>query len=960
MEEITQVPHTRPTTEVMEQLSTNLDQGLSSDDVERRLESYGPNELREEGKQSTLGLFLDQWKDFLIIILLVSSIISAVFGELLDTIAIGIILVLNASLGFYQEYKAERSLEALQSLTSPKAHVVRDGVTQEMDAKNLVPGDILVLSAGDVVPADARVVESFSLQADESTLTGESTPVHKRANGGLAPETQLSERSNMLFLGTNVVKGNSKAVVTNTGMNTIIGNITTMLLTADDRETPLKIKLNAFGKKLGYAILAICGLVVVTGVVAEGSFEVQTFVHMLIVGVALAVAAIPEGLPAVVTVALSIGVLRMSKQRAIVRKLRAVETLGSTTVICADKTGTLTQNKMTTALIYTPSIKEGVNVRWSKDGEQVNFGHNGEEVSLDVQPNLQFLLQMTILVNNAKMSQKQAGKLKFIGDPTEQALLMLGVKSGLDHENLTKACPRLLELPFESERKMMSTIHRTEEGKFILLCKGAPDVVRTRCTSVRVGEDDLPMTQPRQDEYSKVEKKFSSKALRILGFAFKYVSEEYVEQLQREEELDYAKAERDLTYLGLVGMRDPPRPEAIRAIEVSRKAGIKVIMITGDHKNTAVAIAKDMGLLDDGEEKLVVTGQELDGLSDEALLDRVGHTKVFARVSPEHKIRIVRALQEKGEITAMTGDGVNDAPALKQADIGVAMGKGGTDVAKQASDMVLTDDNFATLEAAVEEGRNIYANMKKFIGYLLACNAGEVMTIFLGIIFVTILLSGDNSGITVEDLLPLTALQILYVNLITDGLPALALGVDPKDPYVMNYPPRDPNEGIFNHHMIGSILLAGTIVGIGTLVVFFYELGMGLSPSEWVVFDASEKVVGGTIFKAQTMAFTVLIIFQKVMAFSQRHESESLFKIGVFKNHYLVAAVLFSTALHFVIIYVPFFQDIFGTVGLSLVDWAVIVGMSLTVLVAEEVRKFTFRTIDRKKMENASPQPSQS
>ena len=914
---------------VLDYLQTTHD-GLNQFDANDRLQDVGFNELEKESKEGPLKLFLSQFKDFIILILIVASFISILFDDFLDFVAIFIILLLNAFLGFYQEYKAERSLEALQTLTAPHARVLRDKIITTTDARNLVPGDIILLEAGEVVPADARLLSSFNLHVDESTLTGESTSVLKDANILLDINTEVSEQVNMIFMGSNVVRGNGIAVVVKTGMKTVVGNITTLLSQANERDTPLKRKMNDFGQKIGWIILGICAVVVVLGTVAQNTINLNVFIEMLIVGVALAVAAVPEGLPAVITVALSIGVIKMSRQKAIVRKLDSVETLGSTTVICTDKTGTLTQNKMTVERLSVMPFIKSVTVD-SKRG----FSDPISSIVYDQ------LFTIASLCNNV-LIQSTTGDLEFLGEPTELAIAKVSYNAGFNKRTLEIQNNRIFEFPFDSERKLMSTIHKIQTPQGIshrLFVKGAPDVIRNISTSVLTEENVVPLSNEIILSISEKEKHFGTEALRILAFAYKDLSEGEVQEILQEKEIKYKKFEIGLTFVGLMAMRDPPRPEAIEAIKTANIAGIRVIMITGDYKNTAIAIGKQMGLLKENEEHLVLTGKDLRFITPEQLLKKVNEVKIFARVNPENKLQIVDALQKNGEIVAVTGDGVNDAPALKHADIGVAMGTAGTDVAKQASDMVLIDDNFATLELAIEEGRGIYANMKKFISYLLSCNTGEVMTIFLGIIILLVI----APGLPFREVLPLTALQLLYVNLLTDGLPALALGVDPKEPNVMKQKPRNPNEPIFNVHMNSSIALAGSIVGLGTLFLFFWYLNIPAGYHTWVKYGANGAVIGGTIFKAQTMAFTVLIFFQKAMALSSRSERDSLFKVGVFSNKYLWGALLLTASIHLCVIYLKPLQEIFRTVPLSLTDWAIILAMSISVFIAEEIRKYIFR-----------------
>lgn len=938
--------HSLPLSDVFDELDVNTD-GLNYNQIEFRKNKYGSNILDKVDKESLFTLFINQFKDFIVIILIFAVLISAILGNFIDAFAIILILFLNAMLGFYQEYQAEKSIEALQDLTHPETKIKRSGNVLKIDSVEIVPGDIVLLEAGDLVPADCRIINSFNLQIDESTFTGESEPVIKDFEAQIAESTPISDQLNMLFMGTNILRGTATVVVVNTGMSTIMGGITEMLITAESRDTPLKIKLNEFGHRLGWVILGISAIVVIIGVLAQNEFTIPIFLDMLIIGVALAVAAVPEGLPAVVTLALSIGVLRMSRQQAIVRKLRAVETLGSTTVICSDKTGTLTQNKMTVEEISLAPFDESIRIISDKSDEYGMFVTQTRVFNPPLSPNLQLLMKTAVLVNNSQITA-DADQNKYLGDPTELALVIAGAKADVHKEKIEKDWLRIMELPFDSNRKMMTTIHElsTSEGKktYIVLVKGAPDIVREHSTHVQVDTEILPLQEKLMEDLIKSEISYANRALRVLAFGFKTISKNTLDEFRSNKVPDYSKIENNFIFLGLIGMRDPPRPEAIKAIKVAQIAGIRVVMITGDHKNTAMAIGQQMGLISSSDRASVLTGKELLEMDKNNLQEKVKNTKIFARVTPEQKLNIVEALQANGEIVAVTGDGVNDAPALKQADIGVAMGMAGTDVAKQASDMILIDDNFATLESAIEEGRSIFSNMKKFIGYLLACNAGEVITVFFGIIILSFVAGASlGASLTLEELLPLTALQLLYINLLTDGLPALALGIDPKEDQAMLKPPRDPNESIFNKHMLSSILLAGSIVGFGTLFIFFLELNLSLDPSQWVIKDSNLEITGGTIMKARTMAFTVLIFFQKAMALSSRSETESLFSVGVFRNKALWGSILFTAFIHILVIYLPPLQDIFGTVELSMNDWIVVLLLASTVFFAEETRKFIFR-----------------
>ncbi|WP_027340340.1 calcium-transporting P-type ATPase, PMR1-type [Halonatronum saccharophilum] len=856
-------------------LETDFNKGLAKKESEDRLEEHGRNQLPEKNKKSALSLLLDQFKDFMVLVLIAAVIISGFLGEYADAIAILIIVVLNAIMGFVQEYRAEKSLEALKKLSAPKAKVLRGGSIVEVLSEELVPGDIILIESGDKVPADARVIKSSDLEANESSLTGESLPIAKD-NSVLNSKIEIAvgDRTNTVHMGTVITKGRGRAVVIKTGVDTEMGQIASLLQESDEAKTPLQKRL----KDLGGWIILICFLACLS-VVILGVIRGEPIYKMFLAGVSLAVAAIPEGLPAIVTLSLAIGVQRMIKRNAIVRKLPAVETLGCATVICSDKTGTLTKNEMTVKKIYTK-------------GEL----YDCQVDSLD-NKDLKDILEIGAICNNAQIKKEAAklkrvkdpileekNKVKGIGDPTEVALLVAAQKAGIDRGELIKGSSEELEIPFDSTRKRMSLILR-KSGKYKLYIKGAPDILLERCTGHLKDGRVKRFTKEEKRRVLKENEKLADQALRVLAFGYRVLKEK-----PRKNKLE--TYEKDIVFVGLMGMIDPPRPEVYEAIANCKRAGIKPKMVTGDHKNTATAIAKDLKLLERGDR--VITGKELSGLSNEELERDIDNISVFARVSPQDKIRIVSLLRKKGEVVAMTGDGVNDAPAIKEADIGISMGEKGTDVTKEASDLILADDNFATIVAAVEEGRGIYDNIRKFIRYLLSCNVGEVLTMFLASLL----------GLP----LPLIPIQILWVNLVTDGLPALALGVDPADDDIMKKRPRGKEENIFANKLHLKILGQGILIGLGTLMVFLFGLR----------FSNSVEV-------ARTMAFTNLVMAQLFFVFSCRSEEYSLFAINPFSNIYLLIAVLFSFIMHIMILYFPLFQNIFKTTLLNKGEWSFII-----------------------------------
>ena len=849
-------PHNTPQEDLLKELRTSLEAGLSSQEAQQRLGQYGENKLAEKKKKTNLQRFLEQFKDAMIIILLLAAAVSfvvACFGhdpmEFFEPLLILLIVVLNSVLGMVQEAKAEKALDALKSMSAPHARVLRDGKEQVIDAAQLVPGDVIRLEAGDFIPADARLLKSVSLKSEESALTGESVPSEKDAAALVEEKAPLGDRSNMVFSGCSVTYGTATAVVTGTGMNTEMGKIAGLLEGEEEGQTPLQQKLAQLGKYLGFVALAACAVIFVVGLV-NGINVLEIFMT----AVSLAVSAIPEGLPAIVTIVLAIGVQRMVKKNALIRRLPAVETLGSASVICSDKTGTLTQNRMTLVKLWV-------------EGEQ-----ELEAVSTSNTQAARELLRYGALCCDGSVVYKEDGTEQHIGDPTETSILVAAHKNGMEQDELNRQYPRLAELPFDSDRKLMTSVNQID-GKIVAIVKGAFDMMAARCVS-----GDLEAAKEKNDEMSRG-------ALRVLAVGYK-ILEEAPEDPTSEE------LENGLTLLGLVGMIDPPRPEAKAAVATCRQAGIKPVMITGDHVVTASAIAKELGILGDGDK--AITGAQLDAMTEEQLDQEVEHISVYARVSPENKIRIVKAWQRKGQVVSMTGDGVNDAPALKAADIGCAMGITGTDVAKGAADMTLTDDNFATIVDAVREGRGIYANIKKVVGFLLGTNIGEVLTVFFAMIL--------------WHKTPLLSMQLLWINLVTDSLPAISLGMEAVETDVMDHKPKPKSEGIFAHGLGIQVVLQGCMFALLTLAAFV--LGQRF---------------GGSLEAGQTMAFMVLALTQIVQSFNMRSQ-RSLFAIGPFSNKKLNGAALLSLALVCLVLFTPV-RIAFGLVLLP--AWLYLVGLGL-------------------------------
>ncbi|WP_079910341.1 calcium-translocating P-type ATPase, SERCA-type [Paenibacillus sp. 32352] len=869
-------------------------QGLSSEEAERRLKEHGHNELSEGKKISPLSLFLNQFKDFMVLVLMGATLISGLLGEYLDAITIIAIIIMNGILGFIQEFRAERSLRALKELSAPNAKVVRGGLIEHIPAKHLVPGDVVVMESGDRIPADLRFIDANGLYVEESALTGESVPVGKHTAALQAEEVPLGDQRNLGFMGTMITRGTAKGIVVRTGMNTEMGKIADLIQSTESMDTPLQHRLEQLGKILIIVALALTVLVVVAGIVHG-----QEPYGMFLAGVSLAVAAIPEGLPAIVTIALALGVQRMIQRKAIVRKLPSVETLGCASVICSDKTGTLTQNKMTvTHLWLGGSLLEVTGDGYAPHGDILQ---KGAQVNLKKNQMLRRLLQVSVLCNNAVLvEEKQETKRKkqeedtpvsswnIKGDPTEGALVVLGAKAGMTQQSIEGLYRRVGEYPFDSERKRMSVLVEHQGGRMVCT-KGAPDVLLNQCSYVLWDDRVIPFTTTLKQKVLAANEGMANNALRVLGVAYRDVKP--TERCDAEEEV-----ESGLIFIGLAGMIDPPRKEVRDAISKCRKAGIKTVMITGDHQSTAEAIAKQLGILPPNG-GLALNGHQLSQMSDDDLDARVDDTYVYARVSPEHKLRIVKSLQRKGHVVAMTGDGVNDAPAIKAADIGIAMGISGTDVSKEASALVLSDDNFATIVAAIEEGRGIYENIRKFIRYLLASNVGEIMTMFLAMM----------AGLP----LPLIPIQILWVNLVTDGLPAMALGVDQAEKDLMQQKPRPARENIFARRLGWKIISRGILIGVCTLAAFMIMLHQG------------GKNEADVLVKAQTVAFATLVMAQLIHVFDCR-SSRSIFHRNPLQNGYLVLAVVSSLILMLAVLYVEQLQPIFKTVPLGWKDWIIV------------------------------------
>lgn len=922
--------HAMSANEVIRTLSTHFGEGLTSAEAARRLEQYGPNQLAEKPRPSFLQLVLSQLNNFVVILLIVAALVSALLGEWVEAAAILAIVVLNAILGVVQESRAEEALSALKKMAAPEAQVLRDGRRVTIPAWQLVPGDVVFLEAGNYVPADVRLLEAVNLRVEEAALTGESVPVSKVAVDTIAADAALGDRKNTAFMGTLVSYGRGKGVVVATGMRTQLGMIAGMLQSVDEEETPLQQRLDQLGKTLGWGALAVCGLVFVVGIGREmlnGQFNLSSLVEMFMIAVSLAIAAVPEGLPAIVTISLALGMREMVRRHALIRRLASVETLGSATVICSDKTGTLTQNAMTVTRLWV----DGVTLEITGSGYNTcgEFLRDGHKIDLRDYPAATTALWVGTLNNDAQLEplegENGSGSVRIIGDPTEGSILVAAAKAGIFQGELGAHYPRSQEIPFDSARKRMVTVHHIEEvipedsspiynehvrQWYTVVVKGAPDVVLELCSHYQdLHDHPQPLTEAKRQQILAANDAMTQDALRVLGLAYRLVP-------ALPEEIQSETLEKDLIFVGLVGMIDPARAEVRPALEKARTAGIRTIMITGDYPNTARAIGESIGLLQPGRQ--VLTGPQIAEMDDATLIREIERTDVFARVSPEHKMRIVDALRANNEVVAMTGDGVNDAPAIKRADIGVAMGITGTDVAKETADMVLTDDNYASIVAAIEQGRIIYSNIRKFVYYLLSCNLAEIATIFLSTVVI-----GKSA---------LTALQLLWLNLVTDGAPALALGTEKGDPDIMEQPPRPPKEPIINRNMQIGIFFQTLAITAVTLLAFW----IGSTDPQHHLY-------------AQTMAFVTLSVSELLRAYTARSEYYPLLKIGLFNNRWMNLAVLSSLVLILAVVYIPFLQNVFGTEALGWPQWADILPLIIIPSVVAELTKvFLLRRMHRK------------
>ncbi len=889
--------HSQSSSEVLAKFRTSRD-GLTKVDAQHRLEKYGPNELVETPQKSPLRIFLAQFTNFLIIILLIAAVISAAIGihqnsveELYDAVVIMVIVIFNAVFGFAQEYKAEKSLKALKAMAAPQATVVRDGETGIVPTMDLVPGDIVLLRSGTKVPADCRLVEAADLQINEASLTGESAPITKIVEP-VEADVMIGDRLNTAFSGSTVERGRGTGVVTSTGMRTELGKIAGMVQAEEEEETPLQKKLARLGRAIGIAILIISAVVFLVGYLHDPENVVEKF----LISISLAVAAVPEGLPIVVTIALALGMRRMAKRHALIRRLPSVETLGAVTIICSDKTGTLTEGKMNVREIFVSGGSYDVRGEGYRPEGTVLL--KGREVDPSQEKDLSLLLRAAVLCNDSSLYEED-GFWKVNGDSTEGALIVAATRSGISKEVTDKEEPRVEEVSFTSERKRMTTFHRTESG-LVAYMKGAPEFVLERCDRYLWNGESRSLDEENVNSFLERNLRLASRGMRILAVAYRRLGQD-VSDLGED-------TEERFVFLGLMGIMDAPRPDAVEAVAHCKEAGIKVVMITGDHKLTAEAVAKEMGIFEEGT--MTLTGSELEEMSDESIEDVVENVSVYARVSPEHKVRIINALKAKGHVVAMTGDGVNDAPALKAADIGVAMGITGTDVAKESSEMVLTDDNFASIVKATEEGRVIYTNIRKFVRYMLSTNSGEVLVILIATL--------------VGMPLPLIAIQILWINLITDGFPALSLGVEPSEGGVMKRPPRSPKESIFAGGMTYHIVWVGILMMVGTLGIFEWGLDDGLP-------------------KARTLAFVTIALFQLWHVLTIHIEEDTAISKRFFANPYLLGAVALSVLLQMAVVYLPSLAGVFRVVPLSLTELLLCTLVASSVFFAVEAEKLYFR-----------------
>lgn len=887
--------HNQRSIDVLKELDSMASDGLSTVEAKERLEKYGLNEFQDKKRKTFLQKFIDQFKDFMIIILIAAAIISIAAGERVDAIVILAIVILNAFLSIYQEGQAEKSLESLKQMSAPEAKVIRDGKKTVVPARELVPGDIVILEAGDIIPADLRLFTSSNLKVDESSLTGESVAVEKNSEAILDNNATLGDRVNMAYMSTIVTYGRGKGVVVGTSHDTEIGKIATMIEEIEDDLTPLQNKLDKLGKKLGILTIIICAIVFALGLIQK-----REVIDMLLVSVSLAVAAIPEGLPAIVTIVLAIGMGRMVKKNAIVKKLLAVETLGSTTYICSDKTGTLTQNEMTVKKVYSDGkFYDVTGIGYEPEGQILN---QGNELTHDELNNLKALLYACILNNDANLLENN-NIYTIMGDPTEGALITFAGKAGFLEDEVEAEQPRIDEIPFDSDRKMMSTFHEVDD-RIIQYTKGAPDIVLSNCKYIYIDGEFKEITDEHRVDILKANSTFASDALRVLGFAIKIINKDDFKNTDKNEE--------NLIFVGLTGMIDPPRTEAMQAIEECKRAGIHTVMITGDHRETAFQIAKELGICENHNE--TISGSELSTIADSEYNELVKRIKVYSRVSPEQKVKIVNALRENGEIVAMTGDGVNDALAIKRADIGISMGITGTDVAKNTADMVLTDDNFASIVNAVEEGRIIFANIQKFVAFLLSCNIGEIL-----IVFFAMLLGMEE---------PLKPIHLLWLNLVTDSLPALALGVEPGEPGIMDEKPRSKDDPIITKKMGVAIVLQSLAITVASLLAFYY----------------ATKLYPESITHSRTIVFATLITSELLRAFSSRSFDRPIWKIGIKSNMKMVYAILISFSMLIAVLYIPFLHDIFDTFQLGFKDWEIVLSFAFIPFIIGELVK-VFRNV---------------
>ncbi|MFC1960229.1 cation-translocating P-type ATPase [Chloroflexota bacterium] len=918
--------YTLSTKETAQQLQSDPTKGLTAEEAQQRLTQYGHNELREDPPPTLLARLWEQFNNFIVMLLVVAAVISAIVGTYTsegytDTLAIMAIVILNAILGVVQEGRAEAALRALKQMTAPEAHVIRGGQIETIPSREVVPGDVVLLDTGNYIPADTRLLEGFNLQIDEAPLTGESVPVNKLPDEIIGEESSLGDRRNMAFMGSIVSYGRGQGMVVSTGMHTEIGKIAEMLQSQEDPPTPLQVRLDQLGKWLGWATLVVCAIVFAVGMMRLvnanpitdlgewfGIVEHQdAMIELFMIAISLAIAAVPEGLPAVVTIALALGMQRMIRRHVLIRKLAAVETLGSANVICSDKTGTLTTNEMTVVQVMVDN--QIIHISGEGYNPEGQFSQNSSDLDIATQPTLQRIARNAMLCNDAIIEQNSEG-WRLVGDPTEGALMTMGLKTGLTSTALAGDWPRVAEIPFDSSRKRMTTIHQSANGggSIEAVTKGAPEFILERCTNMVSAGEIVPLDDQQRHKILQYNSNLAGQALRVLAVAYRALDEV-------PESPDADVVEQSLTFVGLAAMRDPARPEVKPAIATALDAGLRTVMITGDYPDTAAAIAKELGLLEETGETM--TGVELNNISDEELVEKARTVSVYARVNPVHKMRIVEALQKDNNVVAMTGDGVNDAPALKRAHIGVAMGITGTDVTKQTADMVLTDDNYASIVSAIEEGRVIYANIRKFVFYLISCNVGEILIIF--------------SAMLMGLLLPLLPIHLLWLNLVTDGAPALALAMEGKEPDIMRRKPRPANQPILTRDL-------WILTGIQAVVETIATLGVYILALNTIEMDPTNPVL------SRTMAFTTLVVAELLRAFTARSERYNVWQIGIFTNKWMVYAVGLSFVLLLCVLYVPFLQPVFETTALTGQQWLMTLPFIILPSAAAEIAKFFIRT----------------